>query len=190
MRERLLCFLALSLPFVANAQTPCDGALDASFSFTTAGNTVTFHDQSVVNLSPVHYSWHFGDGNTGSGEDPIHTYADSGLYHVCLTIWAVHVNDTCSATFCHDVHVVHHGGPHHAVHAAPMPFSDELVFFGSTVRDVQRVDIWSSSGQLRASVAVTQEGPVRVRLAELAPGLYVAHLIGPGSEERISVVKE
>jgi PKD repeat protein len=32
------------------------------------------------------YDWDFGDGNTGSGPTPCHTYADNGTYPVCLTV--------------------------------------------------------------------------------------------------------
>ena len=39
------------------------------------------------------YAWNFGDGNTGSGVTPSHTYAAAGLYNVSLT-----VTDNCGAT--------------------------------------------------------------------------------------------
>jgi PKD repeat protein len=32
------------------------------------------------------YLWDFGDSNTGTGPSPSHTYADNGLYNVCLTV--------------------------------------------------------------------------------------------------------
>ena len=39
-----------------------------------------------TNESSHVYHWDFGDGNTGSGRTPIHTYASFGSYEVCLTI--------------------------------------------------------------------------------------------------------
>jgi PKD repeat protein len=35
----------------------------------------------------VEWSWDFGDGNTSSERDPIHTYAEPGLYDVTLTVF-------------------------------------------------------------------------------------------------------
>ncbi len=35
--------------------------------------------------TPTSIFWDFGDGNTGTGEDPLHTYAVSGAYDVTVT---------------------------------------------------------------------------------------------------------
>jgi PKD repeat protein len=35
---------------------------------------------------PLTYNWTFGDGNTGTGPTPSHSYADNGTYQVCLTV--------------------------------------------------------------------------------------------------------
>jgi YVTN family beta-propeller protein len=45
--------------------------------------TVSFTDQSIG--SPVEWRWTFGDGNTSTEENPVHTYNKSGLYSVTLT---------------------------------------------------------------------------------------------------------
>jgi hypothetical protein len=56
-----------------------------SASFTTAitGNTVAFTDTSTG--SPTSWHWDFGDGNTSTQQNPVHTYA-SGNYLVVLTV--------------------------------------------------------------------------------------------------------
>jgi PKD repeat protein len=46
--------------------------------------TLQFFDMSVGNYTEV--LWDFGDGNTSTEADPVHTYAEGGLYEVCLTI--------------------------------------------------------------------------------------------------------
>jgi PKD repeat protein len=48
----------------------------------------------------VSYSWDFGDGNSGSGEDVSHTYAANGTYTVVLTVKS---NNGCVGTVKHDV---------------------------------------------------------------------------------------
>jgi len=35
---------------------------------------------------PLTYAWDFGDGGTGTGATPNHTYAEAGIYDVCLTV--------------------------------------------------------------------------------------------------------
>jgi hypothetical protein len=35
---------------------------------------------------PLTFTWTFGDGSTATGSLPAHTYTDSGLYDVCLTV--------------------------------------------------------------------------------------------------------
>jgi predicted extracellular nuclease len=35
---------------------------------------------------PLTYAWTFGDGGTGTGVAPMHTYAQAGIYEVCLTV--------------------------------------------------------------------------------------------------------
>jgi PKD repeat protein len=73
----------------------------ASFTYSVSGNEVQFHGSS--NTPGVHYTWHFGDGTTGSGENPVHNYTLSPEnYNVCLTIY----NDAgCENTYCHTVFV-------------------------------------------------------------------------------------
>jgi PKD repeat protein len=48
-------------------------ALDGSGSSDPEGHDLT-------------YNWTFGDGGTGTGETPSHSYDDDGLYTVCLTV--------------------------------------------------------------------------------------------------------
>lgn len=58
--------------FTAPITTACKGPL-----------TVNFQDASP---DAVNWQWDFGDGNTGTGKTPVHTYATEGNYNVSLTI--------------------------------------------------------------------------------------------------------
>jgi len=45
------------------------------------------------------YSWNFGDSTTSTEKNPVHTFAQPGVYNVCLNI--VNKNDSlCSSSFC------------------------------------------------------------------------------------------
>jgi PKD repeat protein len=52
---------------------PADEGTSVSFSANVGGD------------SPISYNWNFGDGATGSGESPTHTYDEPGTYTVELT---------------------------------------------------------------------------------------------------------
>lgn len=63
----------------------------SSYSFANNNLTVTFTDNSVDATS---WFWDFGDGNTSTQQNPVHTYAAAGTYNVTLTI----NNGACSST--------------------------------------------------------------------------------------------
>ena len=65
-----------------------------SDSSMTAPTNYYFVDNSTGN--PTNWYWDFGDGTTGTGQYPHHTYNTNGTYDVCLTI----SGDSCQSTFC------------------------------------------------------------------------------------------
>ncbi|MEI6408538.1 MAG: PKD domain-containing protein [Bacteroidota bacterium] len=52
------------------------------FNFSVNGLTVTFNNTSVGGTS---YLWNFGDNTTSTQTNPVHTYANGGVYTVTLT---------------------------------------------------------------------------------------------------------
>ena len=60
----------------------------ASFTTTLANLAATFNAgaSSDPDGSVVSYAWTFGDGQTGTGKTPSHTYATAGTYQVKLTV--------------------------------------------------------------------------------------------------------
>lgn len=58
-----------------------------TFSPTTPGiNQDVFFNASASTPSNATYAWNFGDGSTGSGVTPTHSYARAGTYGVSLTV--------------------------------------------------------------------------------------------------------
>ncbi|XOV66958.1 MAG: PKD domain-containing protein [Fluviicola sp.] len=57
--------------------------LVADFSFVQNGYDVQFTDASVWAND---YLWDFGDGNTSTDANPLHTYASNGTYNMTLTV--------------------------------------------------------------------------------------------------------
>jgi PKD repeat protein len=77
-------------PPVADANGPYTGTVGDSITFD--GSASNDPDGSIVD-----YSWDFGDGYTGSGETPTHTYSSDGNYTVTLTVMD-DAGDTGTAT--------------------------------------------------------------------------------------------
>ncbi|MCS6992001.1 MAG: PKD domain-containing protein [Chitinophagales bacterium] len=71
----------------------------AAFTYAIDDFTVSFWDQSVNSIG---WLWDFGDGNSSTLQNPVHTYADTGHYTVCLIS-----RDSCSAdTACQSIQIV------------------------------------------------------------------------------------
>jgi Zn-dependent metalloprotease len=67
------CFIPNSPPIVdfdVDNQNSCSGIIQ-------------FTDQTLFN--PSAWSWDFGDGNTSTSQNPLHTYANDGTYTITLT---------------------------------------------------------------------------------------------------------
>jgi PKD repeat protein len=61
-------------------------------------NTYQFYDQSTGVIDS--WYWDFGDGSFSMDPFPLHQYADSGHYEVCLTVASMNNPVQCSDTYC------------------------------------------------------------------------------------------
>jgi PKD repeat protein len=69
-----------------------------TYQWTSAANTIQFLSSFVgTPTSNYMYSWSFGDGSGSNLPNPIHTFAHSGTYHVCLTVTS---STGCTDTYC------------------------------------------------------------------------------------------
>lgn len=83
MKKITYLFSLLAVAVLALSVQSCKKPLpEPDFTFTVEGLTVTFTNNSLESDS---YSWNFGDGNTSTEANPVHTYGDYGLYSVTLT---------------------------------------------------------------------------------------------------------
>jgi PKD repeat protein len=69
-------------------------SLAANFGYTNSGSSFQFTDSSFF---ATNWFWDFGDGATGTQQNPSHVYAASGIYEVCL----IASNNCKSDTICH-----------------------------------------------------------------------------------------
>jgi len=99
-----------------SAQATMNPLPEGSFSASTfCGNTEAFFtgNFSIASGTIAANQWTFGDGNTGNGNNPSHTYANPGLYPVMVTLTSdkgclktlvdsVRVNENPSASFTYE----------------------------------------------------------------------------------------
>ena len=78
----------------------------ANFNYSTSLLSATFSDAST---NALHWKWLLDDGHTDTIQNPVHTFADTGQYNVCL----IATNDCGSDTSCQVISV-----------ACPLPVSN------------------------------------------------------------------
>jgi len=92
----------------SNVSSSCQAAFQSyNIGFNPAAVPVVmqFDDWSVgTNIN--NWIWDFGDGTTGTGQFPIHSYAIPGSYYACLTVEEIDPNGTivCTDTYCDSVY--------------------------------------------------------------------------------------
>lgn len=108
-------------PPVADAGGPYAG--DQGYAVTLDGSDSYDPDGNL----PLSYAWQFGDGKTGTGVMPKHTYATAGTYTVTLTVkdskGLASAPATSTATIVVDqIPVANPGGPYTGTEGAPVAF--------------------------------------------------------------------
>jgi PKD repeat protein len=94
------CVSTISQEVFVGGQTGCFAWFEA-MTDPAGGNTVGFIDRSMGNIEI--WFWDFGDGSTSNEYAPVHTYAQAGIYTVCLTISSY--DSTCFDMSCQTVSV-------------------------------------------------------------------------------------
>ena len=88
------------------AQAQCQ----AHFTYSQNGTTTIFNDLSIVNQGwstnySVSWDWDFGDGNNSTQQNPIHSFANNGVYLACLvvTFFDSTTINSCTSVFCDSI---------------------------------------------------------------------------------------
>ena len=103
MKKLLLTLIAALTILFAQAQQ-----CQADFSYMQNGPTTIFTDLStLISTSPptnysITWDWDFGDGNSSTQQNPVHTYANNGIYTPCLTVtyFDSTIINSCISVYC------------------------------------------------------------------------------------------
>ncbi len=154
---------------IVEGANPCDD-LNAEFFYSGGTQGVNFgHPNVELDWT---YLWNFGDGTTGYGPSPYHTYPGPGTYETCLTVWTWDpiAQDTCFADHCELI--VIGGGPCEFLQACHIPTqtSATSVFFNNcTPNEPGTVFTWlfgdgSTSNDIAPTHTYANEGAYEVCL--------------------------
>ena len=100
MKRLLLTVIASFTILYSQAQCQAD------FSYMQNGPTIVFTDLSTMQSTnySVSWFWDFGDGNTSTLQNPIHTYSN-GIYSPCLTVifFDSTIMNYCTSIYCDSI---------------------------------------------------------------------------------------
>ncbi len=152
---------------ICNSVTVVCPNVSASWSNTMANEVVTFTDNSTN--TPTVWAWDFGDGNTSTLQNPVHTYTTAGTYTVCLIATSACGSDTSctnitvSVTGIDELDIVE-------LNISPNPAKD-LVQINSTFAGVMRIEMYDLQGKLISKFSAKNEDKIDV--SPCTKGTYI-----------------
>lgn len=165
----------------------------ASWTYDTIGKTssgLEIHFDATASKNASLYHWDFGDGTTGTGPAPKHTYNPAGLfYEVELT-----VTNECGTSGRKAFHLYEVDLPELTLRKSfklyPNPAEVE-VFLKWNPEDVklQGVSLYNSAGQKLQSHVVEESGRFRMGIHELPRGYYVLRLTTSNGNANLKLIK-
>jgi len=148
----------------------------ADFNFTTMGTQVSFTDNST---GATIYEWDFGDGQNSAEQNPVHDYAATGAYHVCLNVFN---GSNCSFTICKEVDLAVGittvtAGSRWKLY--PNPVKNMFTLSGENIQSVTAVELYDVLGSSRFNKNFRGEksSTLQVNISGLPEGTYFLRII-------------
>lgn len=145
----------------------------AGFTYTNNGYTYHFSDMSAGEDTSAAFDWNFGDGDSSTTKNPIHTYFSSGAYQVCLKMTDVDVS--CSSEYCQTINVISGinwaGGLNNYIRVYPNPATDK-VYIDLNGFEARSIVIFNQLGQKVKQVVPNGNGLIDMDITVFPAGIY------------------
>jgi PKD repeat protein len=180
--------------FVSNVEA-CD-VLDVNFTYTAVSNGLTIDFTNTTNSGvATTLNWDFGDGNTGSGNNPSHTYAAEGFYDVTLT--AVNACDD-TTTVTQNINVITIGisslGINNSISVYPNPnnglFNVVRILSADVTTTVTIYNMLGEQVYLNSYDLVNGSNSVAIDISHFAAGVYQVQIGDKLGNKTIRLFKE
>lgn len=181
---------------------PCEANIyNIIYSINDAGECIVqFSASATPNRDVIGWYWNFGDGETGTGQYPMHDYASNGTYNVCVTTILDDGEDCCSETFCSEVPIDCTGFPDTYVAPDNAPIletplertaSEALIIFPNPAQDWvefqfeaseaqdYKIQLFDSQGKLLITKQLSAEKGInknQLDLQQLSNGSYFVYI--------------
>lgn len=187
--------------FVDGNTSTCDSSLFFGLSASVQdGQAVLNADAIPLNedIILLDWTWDYGDasGDLSAIPNAEHGYAYGGEYQVCVDVRAARPSmaDTCWARACGAIFLTMAVGVEEAtgppsLHAAPVPFADELRLTGDAVRYGTAWIMRDALGRVVLSGRFANDGAAAISTGPLPGGLYVLSAGGAAGPIALPVLK-
>jgi PKD repeat protein len=144
---------------------------EAAFSFEADYLEVFFTNESQ---GAINYYWDFGDGNFSEDENPQHSFAQAGVYDVCLTAFT---DAECEETICHTFELttgIQHANYDFGGKVYPVPFDGFLIISLNRELSWQSLEVISSnSKRVYYFNPANDQSNFRLETSHWSPGIYL-----------------
>lgn len=163
----------------------CTSLTEPTPNFTSSGTgIVNFVYTGLV--TPDSVRWNFGDGGNSTLLNPTHSFHDTGVHKVCLTVFACD-----SGTFCNYIHTtvsVPTFATQPIISVYPNPISGQFFIEGAEIGT--KIQILNILGQIVYEGAITDKKQ-QVNTGDLRLGTYLLVLTDKdGRRESMTIVKQ
>ena len=158
-----------------------------NFFDSVAENTVFFRNWSnYMQHEPRTFLWEFGDGNTSTDPNPIYTYAATGTYNVCFTVY----NECGEVKKCKNVEISTITNTtkitKHNFSVYPNPVTDQIsIAFENSNSGL--MEIMTLGGQIVQSEWFNESSSLNYAV-DLSPGIYVLRITSDGQQHQQKLI--
>jgi PKD repeat protein len=152
---------------------------------------VQFIEGSLGNA--VNYFWEFGDGSTSTMQNPMHSFNDTGMHNVCLTVSDMFTGET--STFCREVEIAtltnvsEPGMAENQLQVFPNPATTVLNITCAECALGSNLQIFNLNGQKVFEDQLNQKTET-IDIRALESGVYVIKVIGDSGISTTRLIKD